>query len=149
MRNWFIATTLSAVLLSGCSGAFENKAPHVAVEVQSTSDALFDTDVLKAKEPVLVDFYATWCPPCKRMAPIVDEVAEQFQGKVKVLKVNIDENPGLARALGIESIPTLVVFKDGHPVQANVGLLPKSEIISMVESALTPNLAEQGTKTPL
>lgn len=149
MRKWFIATAFSTIVLSGCSGALENKAPHLAVEVQSTSDSQFDADVLQAKEPVLVDFYASWCPPCKRMAPIVDDVAEQFAGKIKVFKVNIDENPGLSQALGIESIPTLVVFKDGKPVQANTGFLPKSELTTMIESALAPNLAERGAKTAL
>lgn len=135
MKNWFIAAACSAVVLSGCSSSAANKPAHMNVDVRATTDKTFESDVLKSKEPVLVDFYATWCPPCKRMAPVVDEVANQFAGKAKVFKVDVDQNPMLSQALRIESIPTLVVFKDGKPVGANTGLMPKSELVSMVESA--------------
>ncbi len=79
------------------------------------------------------------------MAPVVDEVANQFAGKIKVFKVDVDENPMLSQALQIESIPTLVVFKAGKPVAANTGLMPKSELVSMVESALSANVANRST----
>jgi len=146
MKNWFITVACGALLLSGCSNSSAVKTEHAAIEVQSTSDKTFEKDVLAAKEPVLVDFYATWCPPCKHMAPIVDEVAGQFAGKAKVLKVDIDQNPMLAQGLGIESIPTLVVFKDGKPIAANTGAMPKSELVTMLESAFSPSIAGQKTK---
>lgn len=149
MKNWFITLACGALLLGGCSNSSAVPSKHVAVEVQSTSDKTFEKDVLAAKEPVLVDFYATWCPPCKHMSPIVDEVAGEFAGKAKVLKVDIDQNPMLAQGLGIESIPTLVVFKDGKPVAANTGAMPKAELVSMLESALTPSIAGQKTKPAL
>ncbi|CAN5571401.1 hypothetical protein BH10CYA1_BH10CYA1_21470 [soil metagenome] len=149
MKNWFITVACGVLLLSGCSNSSENKSEHVAVEVQSTSDKTFQKDVLAAKEPVLVDFYATWCGPCKHMAPIIDEVAGQFAGKAKVFKVDVDQNPMLSQALGIESIPTLVIFKDGKPIVANTGAVPKSELVSMLESAFAPSIAGQKEKTAL
>lgn len=141
MKNWFITAACGALLLSGCSSSSESKVGNVAVEVQSTSDKTFERDVLAAKEPVLVDFYATWCGPCRHMAPLVDEVASEFAGKAKVFKVDVDQNPMLSQGLGIESIPTLVVFKDGKPVAANTGAIPKSELVSMLESAFAPSIA--------
>lgn len=149
MKNWFITLACGAVLLGGCSSAPENKLGHAAIEIQSTSDKTFEKDVLAAKEPVLVDFYATWCGPCKHMSPIVDEVASQFAGKAKVFKVDVDENPMLSQALGIQSIPTLIVFKDGKPIVANTGAMPKSELVSMLDSAFAPSIAEQKVETPL
>ncbi|MBI2811585.1 MAG: thioredoxin [Candidatus Melainabacteria bacterium] len=145
----FITVACGALLLSGCSSSSATKSEHVAVEVQSTSDKTFQQDVLAAKGPVLVDFYATWCGPCRHMAPIVDEVAGQFAGKAKVVKVDVDQNPMLSQALGIESIPTFVVFKDGKPVVANAGAIPKSELVSMLESAFAPSIAGQKAKTTL
>lgn len=144
MRKWFITAAMTAIVLSGCSSSAENRS-NVTVEVKPTSDKQFEQDVLKAKEPVLVDFHATWCGPCKHMAPVVDEVANQFAGKIKVFKVDVDENPMLSQALQIESIPTLVVFKAGKPVAANTGLMPKSELVSMVESALSAHVANRST----
>ncbi len=149
MKNWLITAACSALLLSGCSSSADNKVSHAAIEVESTSDKTFEKDVLAAKEPVLVDFYASWCGPCKHMAPIVDEVAGQFAGKAKVFKVDVDENPMLSQALGIQSIPTLVVFKDGKPVVANTGAMPKSELVSMLETAFAPSIAAQKDKTSL
>jgi thioredoxin 1 len=155
MKKLLIAVTFATILLSGCSVESKtatgvvSKSRAVAVEVQSTSDKNFERDVLKSKEPVLVDFYATWCPPCRHMSPIVDEVAGENAGKVKVFKVDVDQNPMLSQALGIESIPTFVVFKDGHPVIASQGAIPKTELLSMIESAFAPNLAGQKAKTAI
>ncbi|HEY9733172.1 MAG TPA: thioredoxin [Drouetiella sp.] len=140
MKRWFLTAVCSSLLLSGCSSLADNKAPHDAVEVTSTSDQKFESDVLKASQPVLVDFYATWCPPCKRMAPVVDDVANQFAGKAKVFKVDVDENPQVSQALGITSIPTFVVFKDGKVLTANTGFMPKDALVTMVESAFSPNI---------
>ncbi len=149
MKNWFITVACGALLLSGCSSSSDNQADRVAIEVQSTSDKTFEKDVLSANQPVLVDFYATWCGPCKHMAPLVDEVAGQFAGRAKVLKVDVDQNPMLSQALGIDSIPTLVVFKDGKPIAASKGAMPKSELVSMLESAFTPSIARQREQTAL
>ncbi|MBM5785442.1 MAG: thioredoxin, partial [Cyanobacteria bacterium K_DeepCast_35m_m1_288] len=82
----------------------------------AVTDASFEQDVLKSDVPVLVDFWAPWCGPCRMVAPIVDEIANEFEGKIKVFKLNTDENPNVASQYGIRSIPTLMVFKDGQKV---------------------------------
>jgi thioredoxin 1 len=92
----------------------------------------FQQEVLESKEPVLIDFYADWCAPCKMIAPIVEEIAGEVSG-VKVGKVNVDEEPGLAGEFRVMSIPTLVVMKDGKPVKTIVGVQPKKEILNMLE----------------
>jgi thioredoxin 1 len=101
------------------------------------SDAEFDQDVLSAETPVLVDFWAPWCGPCKAMAPTVDAIASEYAGKVKVGKLNTDDNPGTAMRYGIRGIPTLLLFKGGQVVEQRVGALPKPEVIKM----LGPHLA--------
>src|SRR5215471_16093560 len=90
------------------------------------TDASFSTDVLKAEGPVLVDFWAEWCGPCKAIGPALEELAGEFQGKLTVAKVNIDENPTTPNAFAVRGIPTLIMFKDGKPVSTQVGALPKS-----------------------
>lgn len=98
------------------------------------TDASFDQDVLKAQEPVLVDFWAPWCGPCRAMSPTVDAIASQFAGKVKVGKMNTDENPGTPMRYGIRGIPTLLLFKGGQVVEQRVGAMPKPEVLKMLES---------------
>lgn len=100
-------------------------------EIILTSDN-FDTEVLQSSVPVLVDFWATWCGPCMMLAPTVEEIAEQANGRYKVGKVNVDEQGALAMRFGIESIPTLMVFKDGQLAKTAVGLRPKEQILSML-----------------
>lgn len=100
------------------------------------SDSEFDEQVLQADTPVLVDFWADWCGPCKMIAPSIDELAEELDGKVKFTKVDVDENPDIAMKYGIRGIPTLLVFKDGAPVDQLVGAHPKATIKKRLESAL-------------
>ena len=102
----------------------------------AVSDASFEQDVLKSDVPVLVDFWAPWCGPCRMVAPIVDEIAKEFDGKIKVFKLNTDENPNVARQFGIRSIPTLMVFKDGQKVDTVVGAVPKTTLSSTISKYL-------------
>ena len=102
--------------------------------VKLTTDN-FDQEVLQAEQPVLVDFYADWCGPCKMLAPVLHEIAEENTGALKVGKVNVDEQMELAMRFQVSSIPMLIVFKDGKAVAKSVGYRPKSEIAAMVEDA--------------
>ncbi len=102
-------------------------------KVQTTNQSTFGDDVISAKQPVLVDFYADWCGPCKAIGPIVEELANKYDGKLDVRKVDIDDNPGLASQLGIRSIPTLILFKDGQPVETVVGLVSKSALTDVID----------------
>ncbi len=100
------------------------------------SDDSFKADVLNAPGPVLVDFWAEWCGPCRMVAPILDEVAKEYQGKLTVAKVNIDENPVTPNDYAVRGIPTMILFKDGKPVDTKVGALPKSQLKDWIASAL-------------
>ncbi len=101
-----------------------------------TSDATFQEDVLQSDTPVLVDFWAPWCGPCRMVAPVVEELSNDYDGKVKFVKLNTDENPQVAGAYQIRSIPTLLIFKGGQPVGQVVGFRPKSELAKHLEAAL-------------
>lgn len=100
------------------------------------TDASFEQDVLNSEIPVLVDFWAPWCGPCRMVAPVVDEIAEQYDGKVKVVKLNTDENPGIAGQYNIRSIPTLMIFKNGQRVEQVVGAVPKATLATTLEKFL-------------
>ena len=100
------------------------------ITIQQTN---FDEEVLSASQPVLLDFWAEWCGPCRMLSPVVDEIADQYADSVKVCKVNIDEEPELAQKFGVMSIPTLILFKDGQPVQTSVGVKPKAAIEDMLK----------------
>lgn len=93
----------------------------------SVTDQNFQTEVLESAEPVIVDFWAEWCGPCKMMSPIVDEASESLKGKVKVVKINIDENPNVPTQYGIRGIPTFIVFKNGEAVETKVGGMSKGQ----------------------
>lgn len=102
------------------------------LEVEITNQN-FEEEVLKSEIPVLVDFYATWCGPCKMLSPIISEIAEEYQGKIKVGKVNVDEQTQLAIKFQVASIPTLILFKNGNPVKSSVGFQSKLELEEMLE----------------
>ncbi|GAA4494840.1 thioredoxin TrxA [Gluconacetobacter tumulicola] len=102
----------------------------------AVSDATFESDVLKAEGAVLVDFWAEWCGPCKMIAPALEEIGAEFKGKLKVAKVNIDDNPSTPNAYAVRGIPTLILFKDGKPAATKVGALPKSQLKEWVKSSL-------------
>ena len=103
-------------------------------KILHVSDASFEEDVLKASGPVLVDYWAEWCGPCKMIAPILDEVAESYDGRLTVAKLNIDENTDTPPKFGIRGIPTLMLFKDGQVVATKVGALSKSQLTAFIDS---------------
>lgn len=100
------------------------------------TDDSFDADVVKSDLPVLVDFWAEWCGPCKQIAPALDELSEELGGKVTIVKLNIDENPGTPSKFGVRGIPTLMLFKDGQVAATKIGALPKNKLQEWIESVL-------------
>ena len=104
--------------------------------VAPVSDKSFQADVLEAKEPVLVDFWAEWCGPCRAVAPVLEEVAGELNGKLKVVKLNVDENPETAAKYGIQSIPTLMIFKNGELASRQIGASPKAKIVQWINGAV-------------
>ena len=100
------------------------------------TDASFQTDVLDSAGPVVVDFWAEWCGPCRMIAPALEEISKELEGKVKIVKLNVDENPGVAGQLGIRSIPTLMLFKGGKVASQKVGAAPKGELQKWISSSI-------------
>jgi len=96
------------------------------------TDTSFDNEVLKSEKPVLIDFWAIWCGPCKMVAPVVEEIAKEYNGKLKVGKIDVDANPDVALRFGIRSIPTLMVFKGGKPVDQIIGAVPKKNLLDRI-----------------
>lgn len=107
----------------------------------AVTDSNFDEEVVKSAQPVLVDFWAEWCQPCKRMAPIIDEVASEHDATLKVVKLDVDANSESAQRFGVMSIPTLLLFKDGQPVERLVGYMPKDQVLRK----LAPHIQSQGS----
>jgi len=100
------------------------------------SDASFDTEVLNSDVPVLVDFWAEWCGPCKMIAPVLSEIADEYTGQLKICKVDVDANPEIPQKFGIRGIPTLILFKDGNPEATKVGALSKSQLTDFIKEAI-------------
>ena len=102
----------------------------------AVTDSTFDKEVRQSDVPVVVDFWAEWCGPCKMIGPSLEEIAREMAGKVKIAKVNVDENPGVSGKLGIRSIPTLMLFKDGKLASQKVGAAPKGELVKWINGAI-------------
>ena len=103
-------------------------------KIVHVTDGSFEDDVLKAEDPVLVDYWAEWCGPCKAIAPVLGEIAEEYAGRVKIAKLNIDENPSTPPKYGIRGIPTLMLFKEGNVEATKVGALSKSQLSAFLDS---------------
>jgi thioredoxin 1 len=115
--------------------------PHIV----HTTDATFSQDVLKSDKPVLLDFWAEWCGPCKMIAPILDEIAGEYQDRLKIAKIDIDANPQTPRTFGIRGIPTLILFKNGSVEAQKVGAVSKSQLSAFLESNLDKASAKTGS----
>ena len=106
------------------------------MSTKKVTDASFSTDVLEASEPVLVDFWAEWCGPCKQIGPSLEEIAAEMGGKLKVVKINIDDNQKTPSQYGVRGIPTLMIFRNGQVAATKVGALPKSKIVDWINSSI-------------
>lgn len=104
--------------------------------IKHATDSTFQDEVLNSDTPVLVDFWATWCGPCKMLAPVIEEVANNLEGKIRIVKLDVDENPGVAGQFGITSIPTMILFSEGKPVGKLVGFRPADQIEAAIKGAL-------------
>lgn len=108
----------------------------MSASIKTVSDASFEADVLNSAVPTLVDYWAEWCGPCKMIAPILDEAAQEYQGRVTIAKLNVDDNPDTAAKFGVRGIPTLMLFKNGKVAATKVGALSKSQLTAFLEESL-------------
>ena len=106
------------------------------MSVKSIKENEFESEVINSDKPVVIDFWAEWCGPCKEIAPILDEIADEMKDKIKVVKINIDENPNIPNKYGIQSIPTMIIFKKGEPISTKIGAAIKSEVKTWIETSV-------------
>ena len=106
------------------------------MNVQSIKEDAFEGEVVNSSIPVLIDFWAEWCGPCKEIAPILEEIADEMEKKIKIVKINIDENPNIPNQYGIQSIPTLIIFKKGEPIATKIGGGIKSELLTWIKTSI-------------
>ena len=106
------------------------------MSIQSIKEDSFENEVINSTTPVLIDFWAEWCGPCKEISPILEEIASEMESKIKIVKINIDENPNIPNQYGIQSIPTLIIFKKGKPIATKVGVVIKSELKTWIETSI-------------
>ena len=104
--------------------------------IQSIKEDSFEDEVVNSPTPVLIDFWAEWCGPCKEIAPILEEISNEMENKIKIIKINIDENPNIPNQYGIQSIPTLIIFKKGEPIATKIGSGIKSELLTWIERSI-------------
>ena len=130
------ASTGTQPAIMACQAAlpWSGPKPTSTIFPSTTNDATFEPEVLKSDVPVLVDYWAEWCGPCKAIAPVLDEVAKEYSGKLKVAKVNVDENQEIPKKYGIRGIPTLMLFKNGNVEAQKVGSLSKSQLTAFLDS---------------
>ncbi|HEY8351262.1 MAG TPA: thioredoxin [Sphingomonadales bacterium] len=102
----------------------------------AVTDANFEAEVLKSSGPVLVDFWAEWCGPCRQIGPALEQISDEMSGEIKVVKVNVDENPTAPAQYGVRSIPTMIIFKDGRPLATKIGALPKSALVDWIKKSI-------------
>ncbi len=106
--------------------------------INTLTDATFESDVLNSNIPVLVDFWAEWCMPCRFVAPVIEQVADEYTGKIKVGKLDVDQNPRIAGQFGINSIPSILLYKNGQVVDGVIGAVPKEQLVNMLDKHLSP-----------
>jgi len=131
---WF--ESLPCTLIIGPGINKQSKGNFMSQHLSHITDDSFDQDVLKATGPVLVDFWATWCGPCKMIAPVLDELAEEYAGKLKICKMDVDANPGTAPKFNVKGIPTLILFKNGEVAGKKVGAMRKSQLAAFIDSTI-------------
>ena len=106
------------------------------MSVLSINEKSFESEVINSDIPVLIDFWAEWCGPCKELTPLLDEISDEMKDKIKIVKINIDENPNIPNQYGIQSIPTLMIFKKGEPVATKIGGVIKSELLTWIKTSI-------------
>jgi thioredoxin 1 len=152
MRRVFTATTAVAIIamVAGCSPGPEQTPPGVfESNLPQTSDARFEKDVIDSNKPVLVDFFATWCAPCRKMEPVLSEIAERYKGKVKVIQVDVDKNPEIAERYRIEAIPRLMLFRNGDLVEDMLGSTTAEQLSRALDSTLPSRSTAAAPGEPL